>query len=116
MIETYPWLSVALASAVASAATWAVCRWRFTRQLAAAAERIDKLDKARSFTSQQLMQARKQIEKLQVDMAARANPSVARRTSVPIHTTRSEAMRRGAQNFHSPDEPATGFADTQTME
>ena len=67
-MENYTWLYFGLGLAVVGAATWALCRWWFGRQLAAVEERLDKVDKARIFTGQQLMHARKQIETLQQDL------------------------------------------------
>lgn len=116
-MEHDPWLLVGLSSAVASAATWGMCRWWFGRQLAAAAERIDKLDKARLFVGQQVMQARRQIEKLQLDAAASPKRSAGSAVSPPSRAVQLEAVLRSVDHLPAlTKRPATGFADTQAME
>ena len=69
-METNLLLTLFVASAVLSAATFAACHWWYGRKLAAAAERLEKSEKARQFSAQQTLQARKQIEKLQRELAS----------------------------------------------
>lgn len=64
------WLVSVLGSAVVCVLTWASCQWWYGRKLAAMICRLEKIDKARQLSSQQTLQARKQIEKLQTDLAA----------------------------------------------
>jgi len=68
------------------AATAGACHWWYGRRLSAMADRLDKLDKARQFSQQQTLQARKQIEKLQKDLAAprgTTHPDAAARPRTP---------------------------------
>ena len=69
-METNLLLTLFVTSAVLCAATFAACHWWYGRKLAASAERLEKSEKARQFSAQQTLQARKQIEKLQRDLAA----------------------------------------------
>ena len=69
-METNLLLTLFLTSAVLCAATFAACHWWYGRKLAASAERLEKSEKARQFSAQQTLQARKQIEKLQRDLAS----------------------------------------------
>ncbi len=108
-MENYAWVYFGLGVAAVAAGTWAFCRWWFGRQLAAAAVRNDKLDKAHEFTGQQLMQARKQIESLQQELAAF-------KRGVAPHRTPPQARPVRAADMPEPTRPPSGFADTQIME
>jgi hypothetical protein len=112
------WLIPALAFTGACTATLLACRWWYQRKLEALAQRLQKSEKARLFSSQQTLQARRQIEALQKDMAvqqqAMAEAQVARQKSRHLE----EALKAVAEA----DEEATlalpqnhGFADTQPM-
>ena len=108
-MENYAWVYFGLGVAAVAAGTWAVCRWWFGRQLAAAALRNDKLDKAHEFAGQQLMHARKQIESLQQDLAA------FKRGAAPHRAAPQGRTVRAADN-PEPTRPPSGFADTQIMD
>lgn len=132
-METNLLLTLFVTSAVLCAATFVACHWWYGRKLAVGAERLEKSEKARQFSAQQTMQARKQIEKLQRDLAAlqraraEAEAAHARERNLrevlaaaappaPPHTPapRPTAAQRGL------DDPATatlvnGFADTMPM-
>jgi hypothetical protein len=108
------------------AATAGACHWWYGRRLSAMADRLDKLDKARQFSQQQTLQARKQIEKLQKDLAAprgTTHPDAAARPRTPdAQAAVAAALAAGDQRSQAPvhgfadTEPAAqGFAQTQTM-
>ena len=126
-METNLLLTLFAASAVLSAATFAACHWWYGRKLAAAAERLEKSEKARQFSAQQTLQARKQIEKLQRDLAslqrARAEAEAAQarerklREVLAAAEPPAPAPIRATARSTEPAAPTlvNGFADTLPM-
>jgi uncharacterized protein HemX len=107
------WLSLALGCTLACAATLGGSVWWFGRRLAALNHKLDKMDKARQFAGQQTAQARKQIEKLQAELA------VQQRKLSHAHATRQRSEQLdlvlGPADSAANHQPAHGFADTQPM-
>ena len=62
-------LTLLITSSMLCTATFTACRWWYGRLLAASAQRLGKVEKASQFSAQQTLQARKQIETLQKDLA-----------------------------------------------
>src|SRR5947208_16498429 len=61
-------LFIVVACAVATALTWAACRWWYGKKLHAVAQRLHKSDQSRLFSQQQTLQAKKQIEALKKEL------------------------------------------------
>ena len=124
-MDTRLWLIVAFGGCLLCAATWLSSRWWYGRKLQAANLRFQKIDKARHFSIQQTLQARKQIEALQRDLAAQQEVL----TQAQIGRQRSRHMEevlKAAADAEAAAEaeaqagalalrPAHGFADTQPM-
>lgn len=68
MIDAPLWLWLTLACTATAAATVAVGQWWFGRRLREFELQQAKLEKARQFAAHQAAQARKQIEKLQLEL------------------------------------------------
>ncbi len=106
---------------IASAATWAACRWWYGRKLLAAAARLQKSDQGRLFSQQQTAQARKQIEALKQELdhhrKALADTAVNRQRMRELEMALAAAER--AVEVSSAMMPLSsgnhGFADTQIM-
>ena len=124
-METNLLLTLFVTSAVLCAATFAACHWWYGRKLAAGAERLEKSEKARQFSAQQTLQARKQVEKLQRDLAAlqraraEAEAAQARERNLRGVLAAAEPFAPAPSMARSA-EPATptlvnGFADTLPM-
>lgn len=118
--------SIALVlSAVAvfgSGATWAACRWWYARKLSVAAQLLDRTDKARLFSQQQTMQARRQIEQLKTELGtlqqSAAESDSARRRAGDLESRLASASEGPAAIVESGRVPlvsAHGFADTQVL-
>jgi hypothetical protein len=79
--------------------------------------RLQKSDKARLFSIQQTLQARKQVEALQKDLAAQqeamAQAQIARQRSRHLEEVMKAAAEAEAESLAL--RPAHGFADTQPM-
>lgn len=116
-MQTTPWLILALACAAASAATFTACCWWYRRQLDALGRRLHKTDKARLFSAQQTLQARRQVEALQKDLGvqkqAMAEAQVARQRS--RHLEAALKAVADAEDAAQVARPNHGFADTQPM-
>ena len=61
-------VAIPVALLVASVVTWAACRWWYGRKLAAAGQRLQKIEKGRLFSQQQTAQARQQIGQLKAEV------------------------------------------------
>jgi hypothetical protein len=111
------WLLLSLSCSGASIGTLLGCRWWYRRKLGALSHRLHKSDKARLFSAQQTLQARRQIEALQKDMAvqkqAMADAQVTRQRSRHME----EALKAVAEAEEATlsARPNHGFADTQPM-
>ena len=116
-------VAIPLALLIASVATWAVCRWWYGKQLLAAQHRLQKGDKARLFSQEQTLQARRQIEQLKSELASHqqsaAETQAARRRAAQL-----EEAANAAERAMLPDDDdagmlplvsAHGFADTQIL-
>lgn len=104
----------------ASAGTWAVCRWWYGGKLLAAAHRLHKSDEGRLFSQQQAQQARRQVERLQTQLASHqkgaADSQAARDRTADLQSALLAAERSTmcAPESFPPPSPS-GFADTQIM-
>lgn len=67
-MDANQWLIAVAGFLVGLVLTGGAAFWWFSRQLKAAAERVDKVEKARQFAGQQVTQARKQVEALQKEL------------------------------------------------
>ncbi len=128
-METNLLLTLFVTSAVLCAATFVACHWWYGRKLAASAERLEKSEKARQFSAQQTLQARKQIEKLQRDLAALQRARAEAEAAHARERNLREVLAAAAPPAPAPrptaapgglDDPATatlvnGFADTMPM-
>jgi septal ring factor EnvC (AmiA/AmiB activator) len=119
-METNGWVLAAMA-AVVGAAAWAASHVWHRRRLAALSLRLEKMDRARQAAHQQVLQLRKQIEKLQKDLVdsrralslaaahrekSRQREAVLRAGNlVTLHDVANETGTR----------PARGFEDTMPM-
>ena len=116
-MDTRLWMIFALTVASVCVATWLGCHWWYGRKLDAANSRFQKSDKARHFSIQQTLQARKQIEALQKDLAAQqdalAQAQVARQRSRHMEEVLKAAAE--AKDEAVAVRPSHGFADTQPM-
>ena len=112
-------VAIPVALLVASAVTWAACRWWYGRKLAAAAHRLAKSEKGRLFSQQQTAQARQQIGQLKAELESHqqseAENQAARRRAAQLEAAlqaeREPAVDLGAMPLVS----AHGFADTQIL-
>ena len=105
---------------VASAATWAACRWWYGRKLLAAAARLQKSDQGRLFSQQQTAQARKQIEALKRELdhhrKALADTEANRQRVRELELALAAAERAAELSSEMmPLGASHGFADTQIM-
>jgi len=115
--------AIPIAIAVASAVMWAGCRWWYGRQLATAAHRLQKSEKARLFSQQQTAQARQQIGLLKAELEAQqqaaAELEVAKRRAAQLeqafHAAERERERESVPEARMPLVSAHGFADTQIL-
>ena len=118
-MDTRQWLIFAGGAALACVATWLLCHWWYGRRTDAADLRLQKVEKARLFSIQQTLQARKQIEALQKDLSAQqeamALAQVERQRSRHIEEAIRLAAVADAQADAVTRRPAQGFADTQPM-
>lgn len=105
--------------------TFGACHWWYQRKLAEREAQSQKLEKARQFTSEQVRQARKQIERLQQEMAALQAKLIAAqsptpraaRAELPLAPTAldlTQALSAGDAQ-HAKRMPVDGFADTEPM-
>ena len=120
-MDTRNWLIFAGGVVAACVATWLLCHWWYGRRVDAANLRLQKVEKARLFSIQQTLQARKQVEALQKDLSAQqeamAQAQVERQRSRHLEeatrlATLAEAQAEGDAVTHR---PTHGFADTQPM-
>jgi 50S ribosomal subunit-associated GTPase HflX len=118
-------VAIPIAVAVASAVMWAGCRWWYGRQLAVAAHRLQKLEKARVFSQQQTAQARQQIGLLKAELDGHQQAALeleaAKRRAAQLeeamHTADRERERErdALPEARMPIVSAHGFADTQIL-
>jgi hypothetical protein len=108
-------MMLALAALVAAVATWALCRWWYSRRISSLLAKLGKAEKARNFSVQQTLQARKQLEALRKDLMAQqeamAKAQIARARSRHLE----EVMKAASEAEDLVVRPASGFADTQPL-
>ena len=118
-MDTNQWLILAAGGCAIAAATWLGARWWYGRQLSALNARLQKVEKARQFSSQQTLQARRQVEALQKDLAAQNELLAKAKMATQRSRHLEEALRvasdadLGASTL--PQGPAHSFADTQPL-
>jgi hypothetical protein len=115
-------VAIPVALLVASAVTWAACRWWYGRQLAAASQRLAKSEKGRLFSQQQTAQARQQIGQLKAELESyqetMAESQAAQRRAVQLEEALSAAAAERVSALEvgvMPLVSAHGFADTQVL-
>ena len=116
-------LTLLITSSVLCTATFAACRWWYGRLLAASAQRLEKNEKARQFSAQQTLQARKQIETQQKDLAllqrGRAEAEAVQAGEWNLREVLAAAAPPRSASTFSVDATAPtlvkGFADTLPM-
>ena len=113
-------VAVTLGLVAGMAASVGASRWWYGRKLLAAAHRLHKSDKARLFSQEQTLQARRQIEAPKTELAA------LQLASADAHSSRQRVRElEEAIAVADPEPPADsglmplpaahGFADTQVM-
>ena len=113
-------VAIPVALIVASAVTWAACRWWYGRKLAAAAQRLAKSEKGRLFSQQQTAQARQQIGQLKAELESHqqtaAEIHAARRRAADVAEALESSERLPAIDLgRMPLVASHGFADTQIL-
>ncbi|MEH0167488.1 hypothetical protein ABT392_21285 [Paucibacter sp. JuS9] len=97
--------------------------WWFSRQMKAAAARVDKVEKARQFAGQQVTQARKQVEALQKELGELKHAAKAATLRPFKHSEPPQPEAPAAIDPFLPLAPAApptpvgadGFADTLVL-
>jgi sRNA-binding protein len=114
-------LVLVVALAVASAATWAACRWFYGKKLSAAALKLKKSDQGRLFSQQQTAQAKKQIEQLKKELeeqrklASDTEASKKRTRELELALLAAEKVVEDNASMLPVPVPKNGFADTQIL-
>jgi uncharacterized protein YlxW (UPF0749 family) len=113
-------VAIPVAIVVATAATWAICQWWYGRKVLAAANRLQKSEKARLFSQQQTAQARQQIGQLKAELESlqqsAAEHQSTRRRAAQLEDALAAAERAPAVEVGiMPLVSAHGFADTQIL-
>jgi hypothetical protein len=101
-MDTQHWLIFALGWLLVGVATWIGCWLWYGRKIEALNHRLQKSEKARHFSSQQTLQARKQLEALQKDLAAR-NAAMAK---AQVAKQRNRISRKRSRRAPSPNSKA----------
>lgn len=116
-METSHFLVYALSAVLVSGATWVACFWWYGRKADELSLRLQKSEKARQFSAQQTLLARKQIEALQKDLAAQNRALTVAQVARQRTRHMEEVLRAAAEAEEALDtQPAAhGFADTQPM-
>ena len=111
------WLLLSLSCSTASIATLLACCWWYRRKLGALSHRLHKSDKARLFSAQQTLQARRQVEALQKDMAMQKQAMEEAQVTRQRSRHMEEALKAvaEAEEANLAARPSHGFADTQPM-
>ena len=118
MMDSPLWLWLTLGCTAAAVAAFIGSHWWFGRRLAAMAQQLAKLEKARQFSAHQAAQARKQIEKLQGELVAqqrqhaKAQASRQRLQELDIVLGQGDL---GQPSISAPQTTATSFSDTMPM-
>jgi uncharacterized protein HemX len=118
-MDTRHWLILVLACSLVGTATGFGLRWWYGRKIQALNHRLQKSDKARQFSSQQTMRARRQVEALQKDLAAQQEAMAQAQIAKQRTRHLEEALKAAHDATPDPDSmtlrPSPGFADTQLM-
>lgn len=119
IMDTSHWLILALVPTSIGAVTGVGCRWWYGRRIETLRERLQKVDKARIFSGQQTMQARRQVEALQKDLAAQqellAQAQIEKQRARHLEEALKAAHDETDASDTLPMRPSNGFADTQPM-
>jgi uncharacterized membrane protein YcjF (UPF0283 family) len=114
-------LATSVAVVVTCLLTWAACHWWYGRRLLAAAQRLQKSDKARQFSQEQTLQARRQIEQLKTELESHQRSASQSQAAARQRAAQLEEARDAADRAPLPDSgfmpivAAHGFADTQIL-
>lgn len=122
-MDANQWLIAGIAFLVGLVVAGGAAFWWFSRQMKAAAARVDKVEKARQFAGQQVTQARKQVEALQKELgelkhAAKAGALRQFRNSEPPPISEPAALDPFlplAPSAPPASKSADGFADTLVL-
>lgn len=114
---TPQWLVIAGFCSLSSAMTVLACRWWYRRRLSAVNVRWYKCDKARQFSIQQTLQARRQLDALQKDLSAQQQLMAAGQLAKHRSRHAEEALKAiaAAEEAAPVLQVNHGFADTQPM-
>jgi hypothetical protein len=115
MMDLRHGMMLALAALVATVATWALCRWWYGRRISSLLAKLGKSDKARNFSVQQALQARKQIEALRKDLAAQQEAMVKAQIARARSRHLEDVLKAASEAEDHALRPASGFADTQPL-
>lgn len=118
-MDTTLWLIFIGTTVALCAATGGGCHWWYGRKLQRAITQLEKADRAKEFSAQQTLQARRQIERLQKELATALQRLSALSPPSPVDRL-AEALRAGDADVPERSDgrrplPANGFADTEPM-
>ena len=118
-MDTQNWLIFALGWLLVGVATWIGCWLWYGRKIETLNHRLQKSEKARHFSSQQTLQARKQLEALQKDLAAQnaalAKAQVGKQRNRHLEESLKASAVAELESGDNIARPAHGFADTQPL-
>ncbi|CAN5920235.1 hypothetical protein BH11PSE8_BH11PSE8_46510 [soil metagenome] len=118
-MDTTLWLIFIGCALALCATTGGGCHWWYGRKLQRMATQLEKADRAKEFSAQQTLQARRQIERLQKELASALQRLSALSPPSPVDRL-AEALRAGDAAIPERSEgrrplPVNGFADTEPM-
>jgi hypothetical protein len=112
-MNTIQWVAAGLSALTCAAAGVLAGRWWYTRRMAELLVQLDKLERARQVAAQHAVQARRQIEQLQKDIAAQHKARAEARAEARAARKRelSEALEQRDMVFRLERPAATGGAE-----
>lgn len=119
MMEFAHWWILVPACCTAGAAGFGASHWWSGRKIAELKAGRDKVEKARQLTQVQTAQTRRQIERLQAELAAQQREMGERIRSSQQRVQQLQLALAASEPVCAPhhlDAPVNGFADTQPME
>ena len=118
MTDLAQWWVLALACGAAGTAGFGASHWWSGRKIVALKLQLDKVEKARQFVQVQTAQTRKQIERLQADLAAQQREMGERIRAGHQRVQQLQQALAAFEPASAPvhEVPVHGFADTQPME